>query len=270
MALKLGVGLFTGQIPASSARSYHREYSDILELTKLTEAVGLDAAWVSEHHFAEDGYLPSLVVMMAAMAALTERIELGTGVILAPFHDPIRLAEDFAVCDQISGGRTICGLGVGWREEEFRAFGIQVSSRPRRLTELVEVLRLAWGQERFSYSGRHYNYEGVSVTPKPQRMPPILLGGFVDPAVKRAGRIGDGYISSRASLERVAECFRLARQSGPRPGTRARRWWVCCRTASSPRTRSATGLRCAPAQGISSASTAGGGRGPTFRARGSV
>jgi len=210
MALKLGVGLFTGQIPASSGRTFNQEYRTILELTKLTETAGLDAAWVSEHHFAEDGYLPSLVVMMAAMAAVTERIELGTGVILAPFHDPIRLAEDFAVCDQISGGRTICGLGVGWREEEFREFGIQVSSRPRRLTELVEVLRLAWGEERFSYSGRHYNYEGVSVTPKPQRTPAILLGGFVDPAVKRAGRIGDGYISSRASLERVAECFMLA------------------------------------------------------------
>lgn len=210
MALKLGVGLFTGQIPAGSGRTYAQEYRTILDLTMITEDAGLDAAWVSEHHFAEDGYLPSLVVMMAAMAAVTKRIELGTGVILAPFHDPVRLAEDFAVCDQISEGRTICGLGVGWREEEFREFGIKVSSRARRLTEIVEVLRLAWGQERFSFSGRHYSYEGVSVTPKPQRTPPILLGGFVDKAVKRAGRIGDGYLSSRAPLERVAECFQMA------------------------------------------------------------
>lgn len=210
MPLKLGVGLFTGQIPPGSGRTYDQEYRDILELTKLTETVGLDTAWVSEHHFSEDGYLPSLVVMMSAMAALTERIELGTGVILAPFHDPIRLAEDFAVCDQISEGRTICGLGVGWREEEFREFGIKISSRARRLTEIVEVLRLAWGEGRFSYSGRHYRYEDVSVTPKPHRTPPILVGGFVDKAVKRAGRIGDGYLSSRAPLERVAECFQLA------------------------------------------------------------
>jgi len=221
MALKLGVGLFTGQIPAESGRTFAQEYRTILDLTMLTEDLGLDAAWVSEHHFAEDGYLPSLVVMMSAMAAVTMRIELGTGVILAPFHDPVRLAEDFAVCDQISGGRTICGLGVGWREEEFREFGIKVSSRARRLTEIVEVLRLAWGEERFSYSGRHYSYEGVSVTPKPQRTPPILLGGFVDKAVKRAGRIGDGYISSRAPLERVAECFLLAsaeRAASGQPG----------------------------------------------------
>jgi probable F420-dependent oxidoreductase len=221
MALKLGVGLFTGQIPATSKRSYHQEYQDILELTRLVESSGLDAAWVSEHHFAADGYLPSLVVMMAAMAAVTERIELGTGVILAPFHDPLRLAEDFAVCDQIAGGRTICGLGVGWREEEFREFGIPVSSRTRRLTELVEILRLAWSEQRFSYSGRHFRYEDVAVTPKPARTPPLLVGGFVDAAVKRAGRIGDGYISSRASNERVAECFMLAsaeRAAAGRPG----------------------------------------------------
>src|SRR5680860_1723519 len=92
MALKLCVGLFTGQIPAGSGRTYAQEYRTILDLTMITEDAGLDAAWVSEHHFAEDGYLPSLVVMMAAMAAVTKRIELGTGVILAPFHDPVRLS----------------------------------------------------------------------------------------------------------------------------------------------------------------------------------
>jgi probable F420-dependent oxidoreductase len=210
MALKLGVGLFTGQIPATSKRSYHQEYRDILELTRLVESSGLDAAWVSEHHFAADGYLPSLAVMMAAMAAVTERIELGTGVVLAPFHDPIRLAEDFAVVDQISGGRTICGLGIGWREEEFRAFGIDISSRARRLVEIVEILRLCWGRDRVDFGGRFYSYEGVAVTPKPHRIPPMLVGGFVDRAVARAGRIGDGYISSRAPVARVAESFELA------------------------------------------------------------
>lgn len=104
MALKIGVGLFTGQVPKDCGRSWHREYRDYLQLVKLSEAEGLDSAWVSEHHFAEDGYLPSLTAMLAAFAAVTERIELGTGVILAPFHDPLRLAEDFAVVDQLSGG----------------------------------------------------------------------------------------------------------------------------------------------------------------------
>lgn len=218
MALKIGVGLFTGQIPKGAARTFHHEYRDAIELARATEEAGLDSAWVSEHHFAEDGYLPSLLPLLAAFAAVTERIELGTGVVLAPFHDPIRLAEDFAVVDQIAGGRTICGLGIGWREEEFRRFNIEIPSRTRRLTEIAEILRLAWDRERFDFSGRHYSYRGVSVTPKPARIPPILVGGFVDEAIRRAGRIGDGYISSRGSPERVREAFALTAEERRRAG----------------------------------------------------
>jgi probable F420-dependent oxidoreductase len=207
--VRIGVGLFTGQIPAWSDRTFHREYRDYLRLVRLVESEGLDSAWVSEHHFSEDGYLPSLACMLAAFAAVTERIELGTGVVLTPFHDPIRLAEDFAVVDQLSGGRTVCGLGLAWRDEEFRQFGLPVSARVGRLTESVEILRRAWTQERFDFEGRHFSYSSVAVTPKPARVPPILVGGAADAAVRRAGRIGDGYISSRASVERVARAFRM-------------------------------------------------------------
>ena len=208
--MKIGIGLFTAQLPKGVDRTYHQEYREAIELVKLVEETGLDAAWVSEHHFSEDGYLPSLLVMLAAFATATERIELGTGVVLAPFHDPLRLAEDFAVVDQLSNGRTICGLGIGWREEEFRQFGVPIKTRVRRLEEITEILRLAWGEERFDFNGRHYSYEGVSVTPKPARIPPIFVGGFVDDAIRRAGRIGDGYISSRADPERVADSFAMA------------------------------------------------------------
>ena len=218
MAFKIGVGLFTGQIPPGTERSFHQEYREVIDLVKLVEDEGLDAAWVSEHHFAEDGYLPSLLPMMAAFAAVTERIELGSGVILAPFHDPIRMAEDFAVVDQISGGRTIAGFGIAWRDEEFREFNIEVKSRVQRTKELVDILRLAWNEERFDYSGKIHNYSGVSVTPKPARVPPILVGGFVDSAVRRAGRIGDGYISSRAELSRVEQSFQMAAEERAKAG----------------------------------------------------
>ena len=213
MGFKIGIGLFTGQIPPGTDRTYEQEYKESIELVKLVESSGLDGAWVSEHHFSEDGYLPSLLLMLAAYAAVTERIDLGTGVVLAPFHDPLRLAEDFAVVDQISGGRTVCGLGIGWRDEEFREFNIEVSSRTRRLREIVELLRLSWNEDRFDYQGRHYTYSGVAVTPKPARVPPILIGGFVDEAIRRAGRIGDGYISSRATPERAAEAFAMATEA---------------------------------------------------------
>lgn len=210
MAFKIGVGLFTGQVPAGSSRSFHEDYADAIALTEIAEEAGFDSAWVSEHHGSADGYLPSLLPLLGAFAARTERIELGTGVVLAPFHDPLRLAEDFAVVDQISGGRVICGLGIGWREEEFRAFGIEVGTRVRRLTEIVEILKLAWTGERFDYSGKHYSYDSVAVTPPPARPIPVYVGGFVDTAIARAGRIADGYISSRAQPDRVAEAFRLA------------------------------------------------------------
>jgi probable F420-dependent oxidoreductase len=218
MALKIGVGLFTGQIPEGSNRTFEREYRDYLELVQLAETEGLDSAWVSEHHGAGDGYLPSLLPMLASFAAVTERIELGTGVVLAPFHDPLRMAEDFAVVDQISGGRLIAGFGIGWREEEFRMWSIDVSSRVRRLTEMVEILRLAWTTDRFSYGGSHYSYEQVSVTPKPARVPPIFVGGFVEEAVRRAGRLGDGYLSSRADPQRVSAMFQLAAEERSRAG----------------------------------------------------
>ena len=216
--MKIGIGLFTGQIPKGSGRTYTQEYRETLELVKQVESSGLDAAWVSEHHFSEDGYLPSLLAMLAAFAAVTDRIELGTGVVLAPFHDPLRLAEDFAVVDQLSGGRTICGLGIGWRDEEFRQFGIPIKSRARRLEEITEILRLCWTEERFDFDGRHYSYEGVSVTPKPARVPPILVGGFVEAAIRRAGRIGDGYISSRADPGRVDDAFRMAEEERAKAG----------------------------------------------------
>ncbi len=218
MALKIGVGLFTGQIPPGSSRTFHEEYRDMVELVQLVEEVGLDGAWVSEHHFSEDGYLPSLVPMLAAFAAVTERIELGTGVVLAPFHDPIRLAEDFAVVDQLSGGRVIPGFGIAWREEEFREFNIPVSERVGRTRELIEILRLAWTEDRFDYDGKYFRYEGVAVTPKPARTPPILVGGFVDAAIRRAGRLGDGYISSRAQPERVRDAFAMASEERSNAG----------------------------------------------------
>ena len=213
MSFKIGVGLFTGQVPVGSERSFHQEYTEAIELVKEVESQGLDSAWVSEHHFAGDGYLPALLPLLASFAAVTERIELGTGVVLAPFHDPLRLAEDFAVVDQIAGGRVIAGFGIGWRDEEFRAFDIKPSSRVKRTEEIVAILRRAWNEDRFDFQGRYYSYSSVAVTPKPARVPPILLGGFVDEAIRRAGRIGDGYIASRGEPERLKTAFAMAAEA---------------------------------------------------------
>src|SRR5436190_3959360 len=196
VTVHIGIGLFTGQVPPGSERTFEEEYREVLDLVRLAESLGYDSAWVSEHHGAGDGYLPSLLPMLAAFAAATSRIRLGTGVILTPFHDPLRLAEDTAVVDQLSGGRLILGLGLAWREEEFRMFGQPVSERVARTVEAVEILRRAWTGERFSYEGRIHSYDRVLVTPRPARAEgiPIYIGGHSEQAVRRAGRIGDGYI----------------------------------------------------------------------------
>jgi len=212
MTVQIGLGLFTGQVPAGSDRTFAREYHETLELVRLAEALGFDSAWVSEHHGASDGYLPSLLPMLAAFAAATERIALGTGVVLTPFHDPLRLAEDTAVVDQISDGRLILGLGIGWREEEFRMFGVPLAERVQRTTETVEILRRAWTGRRFSFEGRSFRYDRVRVAPPAAQSggPRIFMGGYADKAVRRAGRLGDGYITDDAGIEEVRRAVGIA------------------------------------------------------------
>jgi probable F420-dependent oxidoreductase len=211
MGVRVGIGLFTAQIPAGSDRTFEREYRDTLELVRLAERLGFESAWVSEHHGSSDGYLPSQLALLAACAAITERMELGTSVILAPLHDPLRLAEDAAVVDQLSGGRLVLGLGNGWREEEFRMFGSSRAERGARTEETVEVLRRAWTGRRFSFEGRTLRYDRVRVTPRPARPDglPIVLGGYERRAVLRAGRLGEGYITDESGPEEMRDSLAL-------------------------------------------------------------
>ena len=223
MAVRIGIGLFTGQLPAGATQTYAESYRETLELVRLAEALGFDSAWVSEHHGASDGYFPSLLVMLAAFAEATTHIRLGTGVILTPFHDPLRLAEDVATVDQLSGGRLTVGLGLGWREEEFRMFGQPVGERLARTRETVEVLRLAAGGERFSFHGSMFDYDEVRVTPPTAQEggTPIVLGGYTDAALRRAGAIGDGHITDADDPEHIRHAVTLmedaAREAGKDP-----------------------------------------------------
>lgn len=205
MTVRIGLGLFTGQVPPGSGRTFAREYRETLELVRLAEAVGFDSAWVSEHHGSSDGYLPSLLPMLAAFAASTERILLGTGLVLAPLHHPLRLAEDAAVVDQLSDGRLLLGLGIGWRAEEFRMFDVPMRERARRTEETIEILRRAWTGRRFSFEGQAFRVERVKVAPPPARPggPPIYLGGYAEAGIRRAGRLADGYIADSAESDEI-------------------------------------------------------------------
>ncbi len=190
--MKFGAGLFSMQTHADTGVDHKRLYSAALEQTKLAEKVGFDSVWLSEHHFLEDGYCPSPLAMAAAMAAVTENIRIGTGALILPLHNPVRVAEDAAVVDNISGGRFDLGVAIGYRKEEFDGFGLSIKNRPSLVEEGIDILLRSWAPGTFSYEGKRFQYENIDVTPKPVQKPhiPLYIGAFEEPAVKRAGRLG--------------------------------------------------------------------------------
>jgi len=189
--MKFGVGYYSLQSPPHNPRPHKELYHEMLEEISLADQMGFDSAWLTEHHFLEDGYCPSSLVAAAAIAARTKKVRIGTGVLLMPLHDPVRVAEDAAVVDLISVGRLILGIGLGYRPEEFAAFGRALKERRGRMEESIEILQKGWADEPFSFDGTYYKLENTSITPKPVQKPiPIWIGAFTEPAIRRAARIG--------------------------------------------------------------------------------
>ena len=163
---------------------------------ELAEACGFHGFFFGEHHQDRDGFLPSPLIVCSAVAARTKRMQIGTAVLLLPLHHPLRVAEDVATLDIVSGGRTVFGIGLGYQEADFRAFGVDKKQRVGRFEEAVEILEKSWSGERFTHKGRHFDIDGVRVLPRPiQRpRPPLWLGASVPAAVERAGRLGDALV----------------------------------------------------------------------------
>ncbi len=171
-------------------------YQEILEQVRWLDALGADLVWFTEHHFVEDGYLPSWVPVAGAMAAVTTRVRFGTDICLMPFNHPIRLAEDLAVLDNVSGGRVEVGLGMGYAPHEFRGFGIPVSRRVSLMNEGIEVLQRCFAGERFSYHGRRYRFDDVVITPGYVQAggPPLWVAGMSEAGAARAAGYGTHYL----------------------------------------------------------------------------
>ncbi|MGE5596321.1 MAG: LLM class flavin-dependent oxidoreductase, partial [Hyphomicrobiales bacterium] len=193
-------------------------YAETFEQIRWAETLGYDDIWTTEHHFVDDDYAPSLLPICAAIAAQTTRVRVGTAVLLLPLHDPVRIAEDAAVVDAISGGRLDLGVGLGYRVAEFAAMNIPTRQRGRRMDEALKLIRRAWSGGTFSFEGEFYRYTNIDVTPKPVQAPmPLWVGGISEPAARRAARLGTGF-QAGAGADMVPayldECARLSRAPG--------------------------------------------------------
>jgi alkanesulfonate monooxygenase SsuD/methylene tetrahydromethanopterin reductase-like flavin-dependent oxidoreductase (luciferase family) len=168
-------------------------YDAALEMAEWADGLGCVSIVLSEHHASPDGYLPSPLTMAAAMAARTKDVRFNIAALIAPFYEPIRLAEDLLVLDHLSRGRVDLVLAAGYVRQEFELFGVPSRERGARLTEAVAVLRAAFTGEPFEHQGRT-----VHLTPGPYRKDglAITLGGSSEAAARRAARIGDAFIPS--------------------------------------------------------------------------
>ena len=216
MTIHAGFGLITCQRAPGETRTDAELYADALDLAVEAETLGFGSVWTSEHHFVDDGYLPSLLPLCAAIAARTERVEIGTALLLAPLYEPLRLAEDVAVTELIANGRFVLGVGLGWRGEEFDAFGISLGERVRRLEDAVTTCKTAWS------GGPVTGRDGAVVYPTPlpsgQGGPPVWIGGMSEPAAKRAGRIADGFMATEVTPAALAEQVRWVREAAADAG----------------------------------------------------
>ena len=204
--MKVGILQFFGwrdrSVPLNSV------YEAALERFAIMDQTGYDAVWLAEHHFSSFSVCPSVHMMGTMAAARTKRLRIGTAVSLAPFYNPLRLAEEVALLDVLSGGRVNWGAGRGFERSEFAAFGIPGEESAPRFQEAVKIVLQAWTNQRLTFEGRFHQYEDVEVLPKPIQTPhpPVWMAASSDPAIDWAAGQGFSILmdphASRADLVR--------------------------------------------------------------------
>jgi probable F420-dependent oxidoreductase len=178
--------------------------SRIRASAEAAEDLGFHSVWTTEHIVVgPEGVHPygrvyDSLVTLAWIAGWTERVGLGTSIILAPLHNPFRLAKEVATLQELSGGRVTLGVGMGWHRDEYEFMGVPFEGRGRRGDEVIRILRALWRGDP-SYEGSLWSYRDATAEPHPTRLPEIWVGGSSDRAVRRARELGDVWHPSRGS-----------------------------------------------------------------------
>jgi probable F420-dependent oxidoreductase len=210
----------------------------VVDLARAVEAAGYDEIDMFDHitmgHPADgrpQGPYPArmplleALVTLGAIAVVTQRVRLGTEVLVLPQRQPALVAKQVATIDVLSGGRVRLGAGVGWQESEYESLGVPFEERGRRMDECIELLRLYWREPSVSFRGRYYQADAMAMDPKPVQPggPPIWLGGGSEAALRRIGRMGDGWLAGGGENpesvgDKLAVIHRAAEQAGRDPG----------------------------------------------------
>ena len=180
-------------------------YREALEEVTRAEELGFHSVWMEEHHAVTNHYWPSPLTVLAGFATRTSRLVLGTDIVVAAFHHPVRLAEDVAMLDVISSGRFVLGIAIGYKPDEFALYGVDLEKRGARFEEQLAIMKGLWTQERVQFRGTYYTLEG-RLEPKPIQRPhpPVWIGGWGDITLRRAATLADNWIPGpTADLRRL-------------------------------------------------------------------
>ncbi|HEY7649195.1 MAG TPA: LLM class flavin-dependent oxidoreductase [Methylomirabilota bacterium] len=182
-------------------------YREALEEVTRAEELGFDSVWMEEHHAVTNHYWPSPLTILAGFVTRTSRLQLGTDILVAPFYHPVRLAEDAALLDVMSGGRFTLGIAIGYKPDEFALYGVELEKRGARFEEQLAIMKALWTQERVHFKGAHYTVEG-RLEPKPVTSPhpPVWIGGWGELTLRRAATLADNWIPGpTADLNRLVQ-----------------------------------------------------------------
>jgi alkanesulfonate monooxygenase SsuD/methylene tetrahydromethanopterin reductase-like flavin-dependent oxidoreductase (luciferase family) len=217
----LKVGLFF-EWPNPDLHEWREVFNQSIEQIQLAEELGFDFVLVAEHHFSNYGMSPAPLMQALAIAERTKTIKVGTGVLVLPVWQPLRLAEEVAVLDNLTGGRFICGVGRGYQSHEFGRFGVTGDDSRARFNECLDIILKAWTEADFTYEGEYNSVpKPVTVWPKPFQKPhpPVWLAGTSPDTLKlAAGRdfpvIISGYAAAAGVSEAVASLLPLRQAAG--------------------------------------------------------